>query len=52
MVFDLAIAKITVEQLAHASSMWWQTYMSAMVMASATSTAEQVCHDTTTIDSH
>ena len=49
-VLDQAMVKIMVEELACASSTWQQTYMSTMVTAGATSTAEQGCQDTPTID--
>ena len=49
-VLDQAMAKIMVEGLTCASSTWWQTYMSAVVTAGATGTAEQGCQDSPTID--
>ena len=38
------------ENSLHTSSTWWQTYMSTMVMASATGIAEQGCQDIATIE--
>ena len=37
------MTKITVEELAHASCMWPQTYMSTVAMAGVASATEQGC---------
>ena len=50
MMLDWAMAKIMVEELAHASSMWWQTYMSTMVTAGMAGAAEQGGHNIPLID--
>ena len=52
MVLDRAMAKIMVEELACASSMWCQTYMSTMVTANVASTVEQGGQETPFINTH
>ena len=39
-VLDRAMARITVEELAHASNTWWQIYMSTMATAKVAGTVE------------
>ena len=46
------MARITVEELAHANDTWWQTYMSTTVTAKLAGTAEMKNDDILTIDSH
>ena len=48
MVFDLAMAKIMVEELTCASSMWHQTSMSTVVTASAAGAIKQEYQKTPT----
>ena len=49
-VLDRAMANIMVEELACASSMWHQTYMSTMVTAGVPSTIKQGGQETPFID--
>ena len=49
-VLDRDMARITVEELAHACSTWQQTYMSTMVTAKAADTVEMKNKDVLTID--
>ena len=44
------MAKITMEELAHASNKWWQIYMSTVVMAKVAGTVETKTDGTPTID--
>ena len=44
------MARITVEELAHASNTWWQTYMSTMVTTRAAGTVEMKDDGIPTID--
>ena len=39
-VLDRAMAKVTIEELTHASNMWWWTYMSSIVMARVAGSVE------------
>ena len=39
-VLDRPMARITEEELAHASDIWWQTYISTMVTAKVVGTVE------------
>ena len=49
-VLDRAMARITVEELAHASNTWQQTYMSTMVTTKVASMVEMKNDDILTID--
>ena len=49
-VLDKAVASITVEELAHASGTWQQTYTSIMVTAKVAGTVEMKNDDIPTID--
>ena len=49
-VLDRAMARITVEELAHASDTWWQTYMSTMVTAKVAGRVEMNDDGIPTID--
>ena len=49
-VLDRAMARITVEELAHASDTWQQTYMSTMVTARVAGTVEMKDDGIPTID--
>ena len=49
-VLDRAMARITVEELAHASNTWQQTYMSTMVTAKVAGMVETKNDDIITID--
>ena len=49
-VLDRAMARITVEELAHASDTWQQTYTSTVVTARAAGTVKMKDHDIPTID--
>ena len=40
MMLDRAMAKIMVEELAHAKSIWWQIYMSTVITAGTNSATE------------
>ena len=51
-VLDRAMARITLEELAHASDTWQQTYMSTMVTTKAAGTFEIKNEDILTIDAH
>ena len=44
------MAKITIEELTHASRKWQQTYMSTVVMAGVTGTLEMKNDDTPSIN--
>ena len=45
-VLDWAMAKIMVEELAHASSTWHHTYISTVVTTGAAGAIKQGCQDT------
>ena len=44
------MAKITIEELAHASNTWWQTYMSTVVTAKVAGTVEMNDNGFPTVD--